>query len=131
IAVPGTSWRIGAESLIGLIPGVGDAAGAVLGSYFVVEALRLRAPGGLVARMVGNVAFDMVLGVVPVVGDIADFAFKSNSRNLRLLNTHLDGELGLPPAPAKRRLAWTLLRLGLGLAVVAGIALAVWRLRGH
>lgn len=125
IGVPGTRWRIGIEALIGLIPVVGDLAGALIGGYFVVEAWRVRAPRGLLARMSGNVVLDAVLGFVPVVGDLADFAFKSNQRNLRLLNAHLDAELGVRAPRPRRRVAWILLAL---LAALAG--LAIWRLGG-
>ncbi|WP_020648137.1 DUF4112 domain-containing protein [Solimonas variicoloris] len=125
IGVPGTRWRIGVEALIGLIPVVGDLAGALFGSYFVIEAWRVRAPRGLLARMTGNVVLDAALGLVPVVGDLADFAFKSNQRNLRLLHAHLDAELGVRAVRPRRRLAWILLGL---LAVLA--AAAIWRLGG-
>lgn len=125
IGVPGTRWQIGIEALIGLIPGVGDLAGALLGGWFVVEALRLRAPGRLIVKMIGNIVFDMLLGVVPLLGDAADFVFKSNRRNLHLLDAHLDARLGVAPAVASRRgrrLLW------LGLAAVGGYLL--WRFAG-
>jgi len=125
IGVPGTRWQIGIEALIGLIPGVGDLAGALLGGWFVVEALRLRAPGRLIAKMIGNIVFDVLLGIVPVLGDVADFAFKSNRRNLDLLDAHLGARLGtaVSVAPRRsRRLLW------LGLAAVGGYLL--WRFAG-
>ncbi|MFT4045729.1 MAG: DUF4112 domain-containing protein [Solimonas sp.] len=127
IAVPGTSWRIGVEALIGLIPGIGDLAGALLGSYFVVEALRVRAPRGTIGRMVGNILLDLLLGLVPVAGDIADFAFKSNQRNLRLLDRHLDDRLGLARRAARRgRGGW----MALALLVLALLAVLAWRAAG-
>src|SRR3546814_1348858 len=100
IGVPGTRWQIGIEALIGLIPGVGDLAGALLGGWLVVEAMRLRAPGRLLAKMIGNVLFDALLGIVPVLGDLADFVFKSNRSNLQLLDAHLGEQLGVME-PAK------------------------------
>lgn len=124
IAVPGTRWRIGFEALIGLVPGIGDAAGALLGAYFVAEALRLRASGSLVMRMLGNVLLDALLGLVPVLGDLADFAFKSNQRNLRLLDAHLATRLGEPPA--RHRAGW----ITLALLLAALLAWALWRLGG-
>ena len=126
IALPGTGWTIGVESLVGLIPGIGDVAGALFGGYFIVEALRLRAPRAVLLRMLGNVLFDMALGVVPVAGDLADFAFKSNQRNLRLLHAHLDERLGVAPAPAPRR-RWRAL---LALTALLLIAWAIWRFGG-
>lgn len=126
IGVPGTRWQIGIEALIGLIPGVGDLAGALLGGWLVVEALRLRAPARLLVKMTGNVVFDTLLGIVPVLGDLADFMFKSNRRNLQLLDAHLDARLGLMPAPERRR-GRRLLLLVLA-AVVGGYLL--WRFTG-
>lgn len=126
IGVPGTRWQIGIEALIGLIPGVGDLAGALLGGWLVVEALRLRAPARLLVKMTGNVVFDALLGIVPVLGDLADFMFKSNRRNLQLLDAHLDARLGLMPAPARRRRGRRLLLLVL--VAVGGYLL--WRFTG-
>ncbi|NKF20786.1 DUF4112 domain-containing protein [Solimonas marina] len=113
IGVPGTRWQIGVEALIGLIPGIGDVAGAVLGSWFVIEAARLRAPRPLLARMVGNVVFDALLGLVPVAGDLADFVFKSNRRNLALLDAHIDARLGVERAPGRPWWHWALLLVAL------------------
>ncbi|NGY05655.1 DUF4112 domain-containing protein [Solimonas terrae] len=126
IGVPGTRWQIGIEALIGLIPGVGDLAGALLGSWIVVEAARLRAPRALLVRMSANIALDLLLGLLPVLGDLADFMFKSNQYNLRLLDAHLDARLGVPPAAGPRRGR----RLLLGGLVVLGFCL-LWRLFGR
>lgn len=116
IGVPGTRWQIGIEALIGLIPGVGDLAGALLGGWLVVEAMRLRAPGRLLVKMIGNVVFDALLGIVPVLGDLADFVFKSNRRNLQLLDAHLGARLGIVERPVRRhRGRWLLLAVALAL----------------
>jgi len=124
--VPLLRWRIGAEALIGLIPGIGDVLGALFGSYFVVEALRVRAPRATIVRMVGNVLLDLVLGVVPVAGDLADFMFKSNERNLRLLEQHLDERLGVDPTRTPRRRRWTRL-VAAAIVLIALAALWWWR----
>ncbi|WP_241505817.1 DUF4112 domain-containing protein [Parahaliea mediterranea] len=107
IRVPFTSYRIGLDGLIGLIPGVGDAAGAMMSLYIVARAARLGAGPGLLLRMLGNVALESLCGLVPVLGDLFDFAFKANRRNVALLEGHLntapvDGEGG-------RSLRWLLL----------------------
>lgn len=88
--VPGTQFRFGLDALVGLIPVGGDVIGAVLGFYMIWEARNLKMPKTAVVRMVGNVALDWALGLVPGVGDAADFLFKSNSRNLRIIRRHLD-----------------------------------------
>jgi hypothetical protein len=85
IRIPGLGTRIGADALIGLVPGVGDAAMAALGLYLVWEARNLGASRLTLARMLGNVGVDALLGSVPVAGDVFDFLFRSNSRNLKLI----------------------------------------------
>ena len=90
--MPGTNFRFGIDGLIGLVPGIGDLVTTILSSYIIWEARRLGLPRWKVARMVGNVAFDAVIGVVPLIGDAADVLFKANRRNMRILRDHLDAE---------------------------------------
>lgn len=123
IRVPVLGWRIGLESVIGLIPVVGDVAGLALGLGLVAEAVRLNAPRRLVARMLAYTAADALAGLVPVLGDALDFAFKSNRRNARLLLAHLDALEGRPLPPRWRQ---RLLRLALAVAGVATVAAAAW-----
>lgn len=87
--LPGTSFRVGLDGVIGLIPGIGDAAGAAISLYLVYAAHRIGAPRTLIARMLANVGIDMLAGSVPLVGDIFDFAWKANRRNMDLLRRHL------------------------------------------
>jgi hypothetical protein len=88
--IPFTKFRFGADSLIGLAPGVGDAITTALSLYIVYEAHRLGAPKTLLARMLGNVAIDGVFGIVPVAGDVFDVMFRANRRNVRILREHLE-----------------------------------------
>jgi hypothetical protein len=83
------------DPLLGLLlPGAGDVIGAVLGLYPVALAWRRGAPGGLLARMILNLAVDLVGGSVPILGDIWDFFFRAHSRNLALLRARLvDGQV--------------------------------------
>ena len=90
IRIPGLGTRIGLDALIGLVPGVGDAAMAAMGLYLVWEARNLGVSRLTLARMVGNVGIDALIGSVPVAGDVFDFFFRSNSRNLKLLRRHLN-----------------------------------------
>ena len=92
IKVPFTRYTIGPESLIGLIPGVGDLAGGGLSAYLIWLARRHGAPWHLQARMFGIAARDFVFGLVPIVGDWLDFAHKSNARIAQLLAEHLSQE---------------------------------------
>ena len=89
IRIPGTNLRFGLDPILGLIPGFGDAAGAVLAGWILVEAIRLGASRATLVRIAGNVALDAGLGAVPIVGDIFDFAWKANLRNVGLLERHL------------------------------------------
>jgi hypothetical protein len=85
VRIPGLGTRIGADALIGLLPGIGDAVTAALGLYLVWEARNLGASRWVLARMLGNVGIDALLGSVPVAGDLFDVFFRSNSRNLKLI----------------------------------------------
>lgn len=87
--VPGTNIRFGLDSLIGLVPGVGDSATAVSAAYLVLRAHRLGAPTHLLGRMAGNILIDMVVGAIPLLGDIFDVGFKANRRNIELLKRHV------------------------------------------
>ena len=89
IRIPGTNLRFGLDPILGLIPGAGDAAGAVLAGWILVEAIRLGASRATVVRIAGNVAVDAVVGAIPILGDIFDFAWKANLRNVALLERHL------------------------------------------
>ena len=89
IRIPGTQLRFGLDPLIGLIPGAGDAAGAVLAGWILVEAIRLGASRATLVRIAGNIALDAGIGAVPLIGDIFDFAWKANVRNVTLLERHL------------------------------------------
>src|SRR5688500_16273473 len=81
VRIPGTQIRFGLDALLGLIPGAGDVAGALLSSYIILAAARQGAPRAVLLRMIGNVALDSMVGAIPVLGDIFDVAFKSNARN--------------------------------------------------
>lgn len=97
ITVPGTSYKIGLDPIVGLIPGIGDLIGAVLSAYIVLEAARADVPGFVLFRMLVNVGFDTLLGAVPAVGDFFDAAWKSNTRNVALLERHLSKQaMGAP-----------------------------------
>ncbi|NUO40197.1 MAG: DUF4112 domain-containing protein [Gemmatimonadaceae bacterium] len=125
--VPGTNMRFGLDPIIGLVPGLGDVAGAALSGYLVLLASRLGAPGTVIVRMLGNVVIDTVGGTVPLIGDLFDAAWKSNTRNLTLLERHL----GQPDSTkrASRAVVWgtvaALLLLAIGAATV-GLLVLRW-----
>ncbi|WP_066817352.1 DUF4112 domain-containing protein [Sphingomonas mali] len=90
IKIPGTNQKLGLDVILDLIPGIGDLVGAALGSYMVWEARNLGMSKAQMARMFGNVGVDFALGLIPWVGAVPDFFFRSNSRNLKIIRKHLD-----------------------------------------
>jgi hypothetical protein len=92
LILPGTNIRFGLDALIGLVPGIGDAITAAMSLWIVHEAHQLGAPRHVIARMLGNVALDSVVGAVPLVGDAFDVMWRSNRRNMRLLQQWLERE---------------------------------------
>jgi hypothetical protein len=88
--IPGTRQTIGLDVLLDLIPVGGDIVGAALGAWLVWEARNLGMSKWQMARMLGNVGFDALLGAIPWIGAVPDFFFRSNSRNLRIIHRHLD-----------------------------------------
>jgi Domain of unknown function (DUF4112) len=87
--IPGLNRRVGLDAVLGLVPGVGDALSAALASYIIWEARQLGLPRWKIARMIGNVAVDTAIGVIPFAGDVFDVFFKANERNLRIVHEHL------------------------------------------
>jgi hypothetical protein len=90
--IPGTNQTIGLDTLLDLIPipAVGSTIAAVMGAYVAWEARNLGMSKTQVARMWGNIGFDWVLGLIPIVGAVPDYFFRSNTRNLRIIKRHLD-----------------------------------------
>jgi hypothetical protein len=115
IPLPG-GYRIGLDGIIGLVPGAGDAVGAVLSAYIVTLAARLGVPSTVLLRMIGNVALDTVVGFIPLLGDLFDFAYKSNRRNFDLLEQHAGRA---SPGHAGDRRLWSLTVILTLLALVA------------
>src|SRR4051812_41407634 len=85
-------WGIGLDGIIGLIPGIGDMAGAAVSSLIIARAMRAGVPKGAIVRMVINVALDSLAGAVPFFGDLFDFALKSNTYNLKIYRETIRGE---------------------------------------
>jgi hypothetical protein len=121
--IPGTNFRFGLDAIVGLVPGLGDVAGAVASSAIIFEAARLGAPKTVLARMMANVGLEMLVGAVPALGDLFDVVFKANNRNMRLVEGYIS-----TPDLTKRSSRAFLLWLAIGLAalvVVAGVLAVV------
>ncbi len=108
--VPGTRIRFGLDPIIGLLPGVGDLLGLALSLYVVVEAIRLGVSKHVLFKMLRNVALEALVGVVPVLGDVFDIAFKANLRNTALLKGYIEERLRPTPVRTSRRwMQWMVL----------------------
>ncbi len=88
--VPGTRYRFGLDPIIGLIPGGGDVVGGLLSAYIFFHALQLGVPKGTLLRMVSNIMIDILVGTVPVMGDLFDAAWKANIKNVDLLEVYIN-----------------------------------------
>jgi hypothetical protein len=88
--IPGTNVRFGLDGIIGLVPGIGDAITTAMSAWIVYEAKQLGVPKHVLARMIGNVALDGLVGAVPLAGDVFDVMFRANRRNIKLLREHLE-----------------------------------------
>jgi hypothetical protein len=90
VVVPGINRPVGLDVVLDFVPGVGPTAAAALGAYLAWEARNLGMSKRHIARMAGNIGVDWLLGLIPFVGAVPDFFFRSNTRNLRIIKRHLD-----------------------------------------
>ena len=86
--IPGTNFRFGLDSLIGLIPGAGDLSTFAVSGYMLMIMAKNGASGFVLARMITNILVDAIFGSIPILGDLFDVAFKANMRNMRLMQQH-------------------------------------------
>jgi hypothetical protein len=114
IKIPGTGIRIGADSVFGLVPVVGDIAGAALSGYIVLTSARLGAPASTLVRMLMNIGIDTVAGSVPIIGDMFDVGWRANMRNVELLDVHLGGS-----EKARKANRWVVAGVVVGLLALA------------
>ena len=126
IRIPGTNIGIGLDPIIGLIPGVGDMIGGLMSSYILMVAAQEGVPASVLTRMLGNIALDSLVGVVPVLGDLFDVGVKSNRRNVDLLERYLASP---STTKAASRGVVALVILAAILLVVGVIAAGVWVVR--
>jgi hypothetical protein len=119
IKIPGLNARFGLDGLFGLFTGVGDTIGALVSSVVISEAARMGAPKVLLLKMAFNVALDALVGTVPVLGDLFDFVWKANQRNVQLLNSYLDRPR--ETVVASRLFVWGLVAVLVGLVFSVGL----------
>ena len=125
VPLPG-GFRLGIDSLVGLIPGFGDFATAIISTYIMSEGVRSKAPKSVLKRMLGNVAVDTAVGSIPIVGDIFDIGYRSNLRNVNLLKDYLK-----EPEETGRSSKWALLFIMLCIIglVVGSVLLLIFAIR--
>ena len=127
VRVPGTNIRFGIDSVIGLVPGLGDLTGAVMSGYILLSASRLGVPASVLGKMLLNLGVDTLVGTIPLLGDVFDVGFKANVRNAALIDKHL----AEPEVVRKSsRLAVAAALAGVALLALGGIALTVLAVRG-
>lgn len=90
VRIPGLRRKVGLDVLLDFVPGIGPTAAAAMGAYLAWEARNLGMPKRTIARMAGNIGIDWALGMIPFVGAVPDFFFRSNTRNLKLIRRYLD-----------------------------------------
>jgi hypothetical protein len=129
LPIPGTKMRFGLDPVLGLVPGVGDIISALLSAWIVAGALRHRVPLLKIVRMVFNILVDLVIGEIPVLGDLFDFAFEENVMNMRILmkyrNRRLAPRTASQIAGAMVVVVVIILMAGI-LTLAALIALVLW-----
>ena len=101
VRLPGTTFKIGLDPLIGLLPGLGDTGSALISAFALIQAARLGVPKVLLARMSLNILINELIGIIPVVGDAFSFWFKSNARNYQLIQSYIAS-----PGRMARRSDW-------------------------
>ena len=119
IPIPGTSIKMGLDSLIGLIPGIGDITGGALSSYILLQAVSSGVAPVVIARMAVNIMFDTIIGMIPIVGDIFDITFKANLRNIELMANYYNS----PREAVKRN---TLSIVMISIAFISALSLIIW-----
>lgn len=122
IPLPG-GYRVGIDGIIGLVPGLGDALGLAASTWILWRARSFGVPRIVMARMLGNVLLEASIGAIPVLGDLFDFAFKANRRNIGLMEQYLTDERHV------RRESWVriVVALVLGLLAIAVVLFLVFR----
>ena len=90
VTIPGTNRKVGLDVILDFVPIAGPTAAAAIGAYLAWEARNLGMSKWALSRMAGNIGIDWLLGLIPWVGAVPDFFFRSNTRNLRIIKQHLD-----------------------------------------
>ena len=88
--IPGTKIKFGMDALLGLVPGGGDLVSGVFSLYILRAAIKMKLPKSALLAMISNILLDTTIGIIPIIGDIFDIFWKSNKRNLKIIEKHLE-----------------------------------------
>jgi Domain of unknown function (DUF4112) len=124
IPIPGTGRKIGLDPIIGVLTGGGDSVGFVISTYILLESLRFQLPKATLLRMLSNIMLDAIVGTIPFLGDFFDFVWGANTKNLQLLEAHLETP-SQQKAADKRFILLVLIALAGILAIAATLAFLV------
>ncbi|MBG8553895.1 DUF4112 domain-containing protein [Hymenobacter guriensis] len=124
--VPGTTWRFGLDPIMGLIPVVGNLPSMAISGVLIMTMFRHGASGSLIMRMVINVVLDSLIGSIPILGNIFDFAYKANDRNVQLLRRHYQEGRYQGSGKGLMVVVVLVLLLGFGLLLWGTWTLAAW-----
>ncbi|HMC57209.1 MAG TPA: DUF4112 domain-containing protein [Gemmatimonadaceae bacterium] len=120
IGIPGTKFRFGVDALLGLFPGVGDVLTGLMSTYIVLAAWRRGASASVIGRMLANIGIDTAVGSIPILGDVFDAAFKSNVRNVQLLERYV----AAPKEVERRSVRMAALAVAVVAAIIVGLGFA-------
>jgi hypothetical protein len=124
-SIPVGKWRIGVDPLIGLLPGAGDWIGALLSLYVFYEGARLGLSTRVLMRMAGNILVETIVGAVPILGDMFDFVWQANMRNVALIEQHYRPELR---GRSVEQIGWFIVAFAaLVLTIAAGLCFLVFK----
>ena len=130
ITIPGTKISFGLDPILGLLPGGGDTITGGVSAYIVVEAARMGLPREILGQMIGNILLDSFAGTIPILGDLFDVGWKSNVKNIKLLEQHLEiAETGKSDYLFLMGLILLLIAIVLGFAILAFFSVRLfWQL---
>jgi Domain of unknown function (DUF4112) len=126
LGIPGTRFRVGLDSLIGLLPVGGDFIGILLSVYILLQAIQFKLPTALLVKMIFNIVLDGAVGSIPILGDIFDTTWKANTKNVNLLEAHLR-----EPGKTRQKDTWLIyILLAVLILILVGLiscfAFAIW-----
>lgn len=127
VPIPGTKWRVGLDPVLSFIPAAGTFTGGAFGAALIIDAVRLRMPLPVLARMLGNWSIDWLVGLIPLLGPFLDAAWRSNNKNLSLVNRTIDNRQQVHEASVTYWITVAAILVSMVLVIIAvPVALILW-----